>query len=119
MGKGGIGINVSGGNVNIGNLAQGDGNTLSAGAQAITAQGEQAFAEFFARLEDARDRQQGQTAQIAALAAEIAALQAALAKTATDKKSLADTLRGLYEKYGWAGDLLKKLFVVLLPGWLP
>lgn len=119
MGRGGIGINISGGNVNIGNLSQGDGNTLNAGAQAITTQGAQAFVEFFSGLEEARTRQQGQAAQIDALAAEIAALKATLATGATEKKSLGDTLRGLYEKYGWAGDLLKKLFVVLLPGWLP
>jgi len=50
---------------------------------------------------------------------EVSALKTALQQgQTTKKKSLSETAKALYEQYGWAGDLLKKLLGVVIPGWL-
>jgi hypothetical protein len=49
---------------------------------------------------------------------EVSALKTALQSQTGGKKSLGETAKALYEQYGWAGDLLKKLLGVVIPGWL-
>lgn len=113
MSGGKIDLSVSGGNVNIGNLSQGDGNTLTSAAQTIHIEHEQAFAAAFAALEA---RHAGQDdAQLRALQAELATLKQQLAQTPQPPESLIDKARALYQRYGWAGDLLKKLYATVLP----
>jgi hypothetical protein len=120
MTKGAIDITVSGGNANFGNILQGDANQLSAGSLSISAQIDEAFAQLIASLDGRCVQQPHEQAQIEALKAELAALQEA-AKTGkpTGWGSIAETAKVLYERYGWAGGLLKKLFGLLVPGWLP
>jgi hypothetical protein len=120
MSEGKINIAISGGNANFGNVTQGNHNTSSVQSQTITGQAEQAFTEFFAGLEECRSRNDQQATQIDALKDEMAALKAALEQNPESRKgSLLDKAKALYDKYGWAAGLLKKIFVVLLPGWLP
>ena len=108
-------INVSGGNAIFGNVSQGDQNTEVATNQGIAAPTDQAFADFFAAL----DKRSAQADQIAALREQVTALQAALDQGRTDKLgSVVKAAKEIYEKYGWAGDLLKKLFELVVPGWL-
>lgn len=120
MTKSDISITVSGGNANFGNVVRGNGNEAIAGALSISTQAEEAFAELIATLDARRFRQPEQRAEIEALKTELAELQAA-AKIGKRTRwgSVAETAKVLYERYGWAGGLLKKLFVVLVPGWMP
>jgi hypothetical protein len=119
MSNGKLNIVVSGGNANFGNVSQGDANTNVVESQKIDARAEQAFAEFFQELERRRASEPTTTRQLDALKEEVSALKTALQQgQTTKKKSLSETAMALYEQYGWAGDLLKKLLGLVIPGWL-
>jgi len=120
MNKSGIGITVTGGNANFGNIVQGNNNSATAGAQSISTPINEAFLALFRELDAHRMQEPQHAEEIDALKADIAALQtAAQANKPTRWGSVAEAAKVLYEKYGWAGSLLKKLFIVLVPGWLP
>lgn len=113
MSNGKININISGGTSNIGNISQGDDNTNVVQSQTINSETDEAFALFFEHLQSASANSQIQEQQISDLKAEVESLKESLEAGSTSDDSLAQIAKNLYEKYGWAADILKKLFTVL------
>jgi len=73
-----------------------------------------AFSDFFGQLEKRSASTQTQEHQIVALRREIESLKESLAAKPASKESLVQIAKSLYEKYGWAADMLKKLFSILV-----
>ena len=116
MTTGKININISGGTSNIGNISQGDNNSNIVPSQEINLETEQAFSDFFRDLEKISISTQGHEDQISELRNEVLSIKQSLQQKPTSKKSLVEIAKSLYEKYGWAGDVLKKLFLIIVPG---
>ncbi|TVV77238.1 hypothetical protein [Sphingomonas solaris] len=120
----GISISVGGGNgVAFGNVIQGDGATITAGTQHTVVQTDAALADACEAIDREGARQPNDVAdvdEIERLKAELAILKKSM-ETARPGgwASFGDTARAIYEKYGWAAMPLKKLFGILIPGWLP
>lgn len=114
MSGGDLKVSVSGGNVNIGNLSQGDSNALHSGPQTIEARFDQAFGAVLARL-DEHARQGADAREVAALRSELAVLKQQLAQQSEPAPSLMEKAKVLYERFAWAGDALQKLYRTVLP----
>jgi hypothetical protein len=108
--SGGIKTHVSGGHVQIGNIAQGSHNQLTARFESRAL--DPLFAEFFSKL---AVTSHSSATEVAALHNEVAELQRSLTDSKTSPESLMDKAHHLYEKYGWAASLLKSLLVHLIP----
>ena len=115
MSGGKIDINISGGTSNIGNISQGDNNTNTVSSQSISSDAEKAFRDFFGHLERTSGSTQIDDQQITDLRREIVSLEKSLNTKPVSRDSLASLANALYKEYGWAADMLKKLFSVLVP----
>jgi hypothetical protein len=116
MTTGKININISGGNSNIGNISQGDNNSNIVQSQAFKLEAEQAFSDFFNSLEKLYISKQVHEDKIVELRNEVLSIKESLQRKSTSKESLVQIAKSLYEKYGWAADILKKLFLIIVPG---
>ena len=99
----GITINVSGGKSDIGNVVQGDRNQIESLRKG-------ALAEFYSDLSQLRERGDATQQQVDELIETV--------KQLAEKKPDSDIVekaKGLYKKFGWALDPLKKLLAILLP----
>jgi hypothetical protein len=101
--KGDINISISGGSANIGNIAQGDNNTIDA---LISPRSLQEFQEHISELQRS---QEVSAEQVKQLRQDIEQMLAD-----TKERDLAGRLKVLYEKYSWAIVPLKKLFSEIL-----
>ena len=115
MSSGKININISGGTSNIGNISQGDKNTNTVQSQSIRLEMDKAFSDFFGQLERISTSTQIHENLIAELRSEVLSLKESLVTKPTSKESLVQIAKALYEKYGWAADMLKKLFTIIVP----
>lgn len=115
MSSGQVNINISGGTSNVGNISQGDNNTNIVQSQSIKLEMDKAFSDFWGHLEKISASTQIHDHQIAELRSEIVSLKELLETKPTSKESLVQIAKSLYNKYGWAADMLKKLFSILVP----
>ena len=113
MNNGKININISGGTSNIGNVSQGDNNTNTVKSQSINLEADAAFLQFFENLHKNSISAEISEERISELQAEVELLKQSMAAGSTSEESLTQIAKNLYEKYGWAGDALKKLFTVI------
>ena len=74
-----------------------------------------AFAAILKSLDDRAATDSEHREEIAQLQTEITALQKRLSESDKEDESLLDVVHAMYDKYGWATDLLRKLFAVVLP----
>lgn len=111
-----INFSISGGATNIGNISQGDKNTNISQLQSINPEIENAFSDFFSNLERLSSSIHSHNNQVAELRNEVTIIKETLAKKTTSKGTLVQQAKLLYEKYGWAVGILKKLFAIVIPG---
>lgn len=116
MTTGNLNINISGGTSNIGNISQGNNNSNVVQSQAIQIEEEQAFSDFFYDLEKLSISTHIHEDQITALKKEVLSIKESLQRKSTLKESLVQIAKSLYKNYGWAADILKKLFHIIAPG---
>ena len=98
-------INISGGNVNVGNLNQGDNAQLSSTQTISIDQVEQ----FEKELQQTAANENINAGQIAELEAQVQTLIAE-----QQKPDFIEKAKALYEKYNWAAVPLKNLFGALI-----
>jgi len=115
MKNGKLNINISGGNSNIGNISQGDNTSNNVHSQTLNVEAEQAFSDFFNNLEKLSISTHSHEDQILALQNDVLSIKKSLEDKSISFESLPQIAKSLYEKYGWAGDILKKLFQVVVP----
>ena len=111
-----LSIIISGGTSNIGNISQGDNNYSIVQSQAIKMEAEQAFSDFFNALEKLFIPAHINEEQIASLRRDVYSIKESLQRESTSEKSLAQIAKSIYKNYGWAADILKKLFHIIVPG---
>ena len=105
----GIKVNVSGGNVNIGSISQGDNNKASIKSQNINTNFDKNFTDFFQTINRLKTEQNIGEQRMDSLITEVKSIRNILEK-GTSNNSVMDEAKKLYEKYSWAADALKKLF---------
>lgn len=110
MSDGKITINVSGGDPNFATISQGDNNTIE--SQLNVSAMNQAFTDFFTQLDKLVGSETIPANQITELKNEIVTLQEMIEASQPAQDSLIQIAKVLYEKYGWAADILKKLWAV-------
>lgn len=111
----GINITVSGGNASFGNIIQGDYALPSSGEQSISGIDDRAFSEFFSALSVFQQQQPSRRGEIDDLKRDVEELKEIMERDGpTFLSRAADHAKFLYEKYGWAGDMLKILFDVVV-----
>lgn len=120
MNRGSINIKVTAsGGATFGNIQQGDHNIAQSGSLSVEQNSDKAFVEAFAELDRIPLQQEGKRCEVEALRAELVELQAAVkAGKSTRWGSIAATAKVLFERYGWALDLLKKLYAAIPSGLL-
>ena len=99
-------VTISGGNV--GNLSEGNHNTLSAKISTRGPEIERAFAEFFGKIDDKEKTSPGLKNSAQALRDEVTQLKTET-RDQPNGSSFSDKIKSLYDKYGWAADALAKL----------
>jgi hypothetical protein len=109
-GKGNISINVSGGGVSIGNIAQGDNNTTYIGHVTAEAAATPLFDETVKALESAPAAARVDVQEVAKLRDELRALKAMVcSEDAGQREKASGFLSQLQEKYSWAASALSSL----------
>ncbi len=101
-------INVSGGNVNIGSISQGNNNDVSIQSQNINTNIDENFSEFFQTINKLKTEQGISEQHLDSLITEVKSIREILEKDASNN-SVMNEAKKLYEKYSWAADALKKL----------
>ncbi len=104
-----IKINVSGGNVNIGSITQGDNNKSSIKSKNINTDFDKNFTEFFQAVNKLKTEKNISEQRMGWLISEVKSMRHVLEKDASNS-AVMDEAKKLYEKYSWAADALKKLF---------
>ena len=110
-----INFNVSGGNLNIGNVVQGDNNAINAGEQEIKLEMDQAFKDFLKDVNRQSLTLSASQAQVRDLEREIESLKLAL-KAGEDEPTMIARFKEIAEKFKWAAPLLTKLLTKVAPG---
>lgn len=105
---------INGGNVQIGNVVQGDGNAVSVSNQTQTNAVDRAFADAFTALDARCAASPADAQEVALLREELTSLKRDVeAKRPGKLGTLNATAKALTETYAWAGPLLEKLFAML------
>ncbi len=108
----GINFNISGGNVNLGPVVQGDSNTVSSQSQIMETISERSLAAFVKEIGALSSSRGVSAGERDALLEEVRGVRDAMRRE--DKPSappIVKKIEELYDKYGWAVDVLRKLFV--------
>lgn len=106
-----LNIQVGGGALNIGAITQGDNSDISVGAQ--TVQAERGFDTFFTSLDQLEESHRARGTEIELLRNEIQQMRGVLESEPDGTMDYPKLLRDLIDRYGWAADLLKKLFALV------
>lgn len=110
-----LNINVSGGNINVGSVSQGDNNGISIESQKITTHFDEKYLAFYEDISELKKTTGVKQDQIDSLISDIKTIQRILEKNSEPKDSLINKAKELYEKYSWAAGALKTLFAAVLP----
>jgi hypothetical protein len=108
----GIQVNVSGGQgVEFGDIVQGRYTRIESVNSTANSLSEEVFLQIFKELNDRVLKNPDQTIEIEALKEDLSDLRSAFKENKPFKwGSLAESAKVFYEKYGWAGNLIEKLF---------
>lgn len=107
-----IDVKITGGNVNIGSVSQGDHNKAAVDSQEIVANFDRDFLEFFQHVNNLQPERGVSRKELDSLITEVKSIRDLFEKGAS-RSSIIDGAKELYEKYGWAADALKKLFTTI------
>ncbi len=111
--NGNIDIKVNGGAMALGNLVQGDHNTVTSGKVATRV--EDAFRQFQAQLPDVARPFERPDEEVASLARQIEELKARATAAQPDVAGGAGLLKTIRENFSWAWPAVKDLAAVAWP----
>lgn len=113
MSNKGISINVSGGTSNLGNVVQGDGNTVTSHIEMAGGLTAEDFAKLRADLDALAAEKQVAYAEMRDLQGQLDDLEAMMASNGP-VEAISRTAKSIYDNFGWAaaplGAMLKVLF---------
>lgn len=98
-------LNVSGGNVNIGNVSQGDSSRVHSTQMITITQSD--LDKFYSEIESLRKKRDIDSEEVDSLRKEVDRLM-------RERDLFLPSIKSLYEKYSWAIEPLKRLLALAL-----
>lgn len=106
-----INITVSGGSANFGNIIQGNSSLIKSVEQSVSGVDDAAFSDFFKEISIFQNQNPSMMESVEELKKDILLLKENSNKNRKNfLVQLSDNANFIYEKYGWAGKILRNLF---------